>query len=263
MIKFFDTVPTVYASASRDFQYLGWLIDIVLNDVKHNVDNIYNLPANTNNPKLTELLTSTLGFKAKRNYDQVQLMTIIKILPLILRYKGSIKAFEIICEAILHTTGTFGITKVDVEKPNLLKIQLPKELKDTTLLVDLLPYILPAGMTYRIIPVTEDGSHNTTEIEYGEFIISDWKPDIALSSLFDASKVKAVDDENITWPYYSSYLQVENEQDPRETDNVLNPGVLYKTLTPALNKNHVWTPKGNDWINIAQSPSAINDKEET
>ena len=44
MIKFYEQVPAVYPSASRDFQYLCWLIDIVLNSVKHNVDDLYDLP---------------------------------------------------------------------------------------------------------------------------------------------------------------------------------------------------------------------------
>ena len=73
MIKFANQVPSVYPSASRDFQYLGWLIDIVLNSVKHNVDDLYDLPNNQADIKLTELLALTLGFKVKRNYDQKQL----------------------------------------------------------------------------------------------------------------------------------------------------------------------------------------------
>ena len=70
MIKFREQVPSVYTNASRDFQYLSWLIDVVLNSVKHNVDTIYDLPNVKHDAKLSELLAMTLGFKVKRNYDQ-------------------------------------------------------------------------------------------------------------------------------------------------------------------------------------------------
>ena len=254
MIKFFDTVPTIYPKTSRDFQFLGRLIDVVLNDVKHNVDGLYNLPSNTNNPKLTELLASTLGFKAKRNYDQAQLVTIIKILPLIIKYKGSKRALEIICEAILHTTGTFGVTRVVTKKPNQVTITLPEELKDTTLLVDLLPYILPAGMTYRIEHKTEGGSKSTLDVVYGDFAISEWQPDIALSELFDVSKIGTSANGEL-WPYYSNYIGPEHDKE-------LNPGTLYNGLTPALHDNQVWTPNGDKWT-AKPTTSTTTEEEET
>ena len=88
MIKFKNLVPSVYPNASRDFQYLCWLIDIVLNSVKHTVDDLYDLPNSKADPKLTELLAMTLGFKVKRNYDQDQLRALVAALPRILKYKG-------------------------------------------------------------------------------------------------------------------------------------------------------------------------------
>ena len=54
MINLYNQVPTVYTSTSRDFQYLSWLYNIVLNSVKHNVDALYDLPKVQTDNKLIE-----------------------------------------------------------------------------------------------------------------------------------------------------------------------------------------------------------------
>ena len=151
MINFYNQVPSVYPSASRDFQYLSWLINIVLNSVKHNVDDMYALPMVSADSKLSELLALTLGFKVKRNYDQRQLAALVAILPSILRYKGTVKAVEAAAEALITASGATGDTEYEVIDSQL-EVRLPKDLTiDTTLFLDLLDYILPAGMTCRVI----------------------------------------------------------------------------------------------------------------
>ena len=108
MINLSSQVPSIYPKASRDFQYLGWLTDIVLNSVKHNVDSLYSLPLTAGNTRLTELLAMTLGFTIKRNYDKKQLSALVSVLPSILKYKGTEKAIVIAAEAIIKASGTGG-----------------------------------------------------------------------------------------------------------------------------------------------------------
>ena len=176
MIKFSEVVPSVYTSASRDFQYVGRLIDIVLNSVKHNVDSMYNLPNIKTDTELAELLAMTLGFKVKRNYDKAQLSAIVSVIPLILKYKGSLEAVDLAGKALLLATGSSGLFKCAVVN-NCLEITLPKAMVDTTLFTDLLPYILPAGLTYRIArqPYAED-TLQPTEVSYGDMLQVDTMP---------------------------------------------------------------------------------------
>jgi hypothetical protein len=150
MINLYNQVPSIYTSASRDFQYLSWLYNVVLNNVKHNVDDLYNLPTTRSNPKLTELLAMTLGFKVKRNYDEKQLTALVAILPSVLKYKGTSKAILMAAKTLVKATGSLGEADVEVEGTEIV-VTLPKDLIDVTLFLDLLNYILPAGMTCRVV----------------------------------------------------------------------------------------------------------------
>lgn len=197
MIKFREQVPSVYTNASRDFQYMSWLIDIVLNYVKHNVDDLYALPNITADPRLAELLAMTLGFKVKRNYDQKQLAGLVAILPRIIKCKGTIEAVTIAGQALIATSGSTGdiMCKVD---GGVLEVTLPKTLVDISLFTDLLPYILPAGMTSRIIRTNILDKSYTTNVDYNDNLLAELIPDITwdyntdtmsgLSSMFSAGE---------------------------------------------------------------------------
>ena len=181
MIKFYEQVPAVYPSASRDFQYLCWLIDIVLNSVKHNVDDLYDLPNSKTDPRFTELLAMTLGFKVKRNYDQNQLRALVAALPRILKYKGTTHAVEMAGNALVAASGTTGKNfSIESIEDGELTVVLPIELVDVSLFTDLLSYILPAGMTYHIIRKNETAIAPTTSVAYGEQLLAEWIPDIDL-----------------------------------------------------------------------------------
>lgn len=226
MINFYNQVPSIYTNASRDFQYLSWLINIVLNDVKHNVDDIYNLPNTKADPKLTELLAMTLGFKVKRKYDQRQLITLVSIIPSILKYKGSKKAIDLVCKALVTASGAIGDTSCEL-KDNCLEVLLPKEYVDTSLFMDLIPYILPAGITCRIIKQTRITPRiDDIKVQLDDALVAQWQKDVVydsdtktvsgLSGLFEGSKDKE--------PVFANYL--ENE--------TLNAGLLSNSIIPVV-----------------------------
>ena len=181
MIKFREQVPSVYTDASRDFQYLTWLFDIVLNSVKHNVDNLYDLPNTKVDSRLTELLAMTLGFKVKRNYDQKQLAALVAVLPRVLKYKGTIIAIDTVCNALIGASGSTGNHSSTISN-NELKITLPKGLIDVSLVTDLIPYILPAGMTCRIERKDQIVRSFTDKYYQGSEVYAKWVPDIALDN---------------------------------------------------------------------------------
>lgn len=177
MINLYNQVPLVYSQTSRDFQYLSWLVNIVLNSVKHNVDDIYDLPDSKADPRLTELLAMTLGFKVRRDYDKDQLMALVGLMPRILKYKGTEKAIRLAGEALIRTSGAAGRFNVTV-KGGTIEILLPKNLVDITLFLDLLPYILPAGMTCKIVRRTEIEGIFSTDVAIDSTMIAKLQKDV-------------------------------------------------------------------------------------
>jgi hypothetical protein len=234
MIKFREQVPSVYPNASRDFQYLCWLIDIVLNSIKHNVDGMYNLPNTSADPKLTELLAITLGFKVKRNYDQKQLNALVAVLPRILKYKGTKTALDITLNALINASGSIGEAASEVENGELLII-LPKDLVDVSLLTDLLPYILPAGMTCRTIRTNQVSEGLNTKLGYQDTLYATMWPDLG----WDETKQKTVGLSglfNVGSNFYefANYQHPVNPADDEELRSKFNPGLLDNTIIPAL-----------------------------
>ena len=233
MIKFHNQVPSVYSNASRDFQYLGWLINIVLNSVKHNVDDIYSLPNSKADPKFTELLAMTLGFKIKRNYDQNQLRALVAALPRILKYKGTKIAIDMAGNAILAASGASGIFESEVSDENLgeLVVTFPVNLVDISLFTDLLPYILPAGMTCRIIRKNIIKAGYTNKFDYSEQLIANWIPDLdtlGVDSIYPGtanmfSVNMDIDEHELV---FSNYIDHDK--------NKLNIGLLENSIIPAV-----------------------------
>jgi hypothetical protein len=231
MIKFSNQVPSVYSSASRDFQYLGWLIDIVLNSVKHNVDDIYNLPNSKADPKLTELLAMTLGFKVKRNYDQNQLSALVAALPRILKYKGTKTAIDMAGNALIAASGASGDFSSEMSDTDSgeLVVTFPVGLIDISLFTDLLDYILPAGMTCHIVRKNEENRTYVTELGYNEELIANFVQDLdwdeqaqnttGLSTLFEIGAKK---------PIFANYVE--------DTDSKVKPnvGLLDNSIIPIM-----------------------------
>jgi hypothetical protein len=80
----------------------------------------------------------------------------------------------------------------------VLEVTLPKTLVDISLFTDLLPYILPAGMTSRIIRTNILDKSYTTNVDYNDNLLAELIPDITwdyntdtmsgLSSMFSAGE---------------------------------------------------------------------------
>lgn len=167
MISIKNQVPSIYYDASRDFQILGHLYEVVLNYVKTNADMLYQLPNGIEtDTRATELLAMTLGFKLKRNYDKAQLAALVSIFPQLLKVKGTVKAIELAGNALVKASGVPGVFAVDTTelKNHVLTIKIPIELSDITLFIDLLPYILPFGIRVSIIRNTIIPLEATTPI---------------------------------------------------------------------------------------------------
>ena len=173
LIKFQDLTPEVYYKRSRDFQYIGRLFDLVLNNAKMNTDIISSLPLNPDmDPRLLDLLALTLGFKSKHEYNIKQLAALCSIFPFVLRNKGSKLAIETACNALLNAEGITKEASVEVSNQTV-SIFLPSGLSDLNLLKDLLNYILPAGMSCSIVrEATLVPPSSTTLVSYNDYVVN-------------------------------------------------------------------------------------------
>lgn len=156
MINIKNQIPGIYYDASRDFQILGHLYEVVLNYIKTNADMLYLLPNGLEaDTRSTELLATTLGFKLKRNYDKAQLAAIVSVFPQLLKIKGTKRAIDLAGSALVKAAGIPGMfdSEIDIEN-KVLTVKIPIELSDITLFLDLLPYILPFGMRLSIVRTT-------------------------------------------------------------------------------------------------------------
>ena len=156
MINLKHQLPSIYYDASRDFQILGHLYEVVLNYSKTNADMLYLLPNGlTEDARITEVLATTLGFKLRRNYDKTQLAALVSIFPQLLRIKGTKRAIDLAGDALVKASGVPGSFHSELqEKEQLLIVKIPVELTDITLFMDLLPYILPFGIRVSIVRMT-------------------------------------------------------------------------------------------------------------
>lgn len=154
MIKTQKLVPEVYYKHSRDFQLLGRTFDFIFNHIKLNTENIYNNPISENfDNKLVDLTSTTLGFKQVHEYNTKQLSGLCTIFAIALKNKGNIQSIRYLLNLIgnvQNTTEVFTITP-SANDAQVLDIFVPASVEDINLIEDVLNYILPAGMGYRIL----------------------------------------------------------------------------------------------------------------
>lgn len=169
MIKSQKLVPQVLVRESRDYQLLLRLFDAVINSSKTYTDLIKGLPlsANVDSSKLLDLVALTVGFESKHSYDLTSLYYLCTAFKKLLRYKGTRVALEEIVNIALRAQNISKNAEIEIitdrlsesnEGPSLYRyyqvnLYVPYELTNTTLLEDLLDYVLPSGFLYRIIPV--------------------------------------------------------------------------------------------------------------
>lgn len=185
MIRLKNSVPNVYSNASRDFQLLCHLFDIVLNDTKSKSDDLYYLPSGIDNQRVTEILASTLGFTLKRNYDKDQLAALISILPALMRLKGTKRAVDLVGNALIKSSGLTGKGNFicELNGDYELTAYIPSEISDTTLFRDLLPYILPAGVSCKFLRNTTIAQPIQTKIDYESVLMRVVENDTQVSNI--------------------------------------------------------------------------------
>lgn len=154
-MKVSNLVPEVYYKESRDFSYVGRLIEVLINYIKTNVDLVGKGVDENSSHNLINLLTSTLGFESKHEYTNEDLVKICSSFIYLLKHKGTTTAIIDTINILLRAQNIVFDVEVDFdnEDKNLILIEIPQELKDIALLDDVFDYILPAGLLYQYVIV--------------------------------------------------------------------------------------------------------------
>ena len=155
-------VPEVYYRESRDFGFVGRLVEILLNYMKTNGDLVFaNLNSENIKSILLELLNTTLGFESKHEYNVKDLVYIASSFSDILRKKGTLEVISEIVRLLLASQSIYLNYRLDespdgfgvepsLDDPCLVELLIPIEMQDVILLEDLLDYVLPAGVILNI-----------------------------------------------------------------------------------------------------------------
>ena len=164
-----NLVPEIYYKESRDFSYLGRILEVIFNYNKSGADLVGTSAIDSNiSPVLIELLATTIGFESKHEYIVSDLVAVCSAFIHLLRKKGTISAITDSINILLNTQNintSFDLyvetdSNGNVIDPYHLIIEIPYNMQDVVLLEDLFEYILPVGITYSFVKVKEASSYS-------------------------------------------------------------------------------------------------------
>ena len=181
-MKFDKLIPQVYYKESRDFSYIGRLVEIIINYMKTNTD-VVNINPNSENidSNILNLLAMTLGFETKHRYLTKDLIYVCNSFTELVKNKGTKASIEAAIQLLLTSQGIDDIFIIqrDDDDPYNLILRVPEKLTDLILLEDLFEYILPAGVTYTIVrgkgfkDIPQSNIHNESKLANTEIAYDD------------------------------------------------------------------------------------------
>lgn len=199
-MKIQNMVPEVYYKDSRDFSYIGRILEVLINYLKTNTD-LVNSNLNTiDSDDLLNSLAYTLGFQPKHKYINKDLINICSNFSTLIRNKGNLNTILECIKILLNSQHIKGVSMV-IPNPNTqeLLIGIPYETKDRVLLEDLFDYLLPAGWVYTIVNLSSiidyEDIYYFSEVGDSTYNISPKYVNVA-----QVARIKSVDslNENIT-----------------------------------------------------------------
>lgn len=172
-------VPDVYVKGSRDFQLFCNLFDCVNGGIKYDIDSIPDVvDTNQCNERLMPYLQTKLGFWTNVKIKAENLRIILKGFVYAVRNKGSIKGVEQAVQLFLKIAKIKTNVHIEVinepsndnslQDPYTVIIGTEERLGDTTILDEILKYILPAGYAYRYVYYADTSFENA--IDYSDSV---------------------------------------------------------------------------------------------
>lgn len=250
-----NNVPDVYVKGSRDFQLFCNLFDCLNGSIKYDIDSIPDVvDTNQCNERLLPYLQTKLGFWTNVKIRSENLRTIMKGFLYAVKNKGSKKGVEQAVQIFLkiakiNTPVHIEIVnepKNETQDPYTVIIGTEQYLGDTTILDEILRYILPAGYAYRYTYYS-DQSHNNTTIKYGDSVRvitgnCNYSGDLVPGqALLGAIRTK--------YKYYTT--TEENGQKIRTYGNFKTPDIINNVNLTTVSSDRVPLP-GNSYTNAPQ-----------
>lgn len=236
MIKTQNLVPYIYYKESRDFQLLGRLYDIIFNYLKLNIDSI-DAPEliNTSENNFVELSLNTLGFFAKRNYNVEELKALCFTYSEIIKNKGNLTSIETLIKTIFRSIKNKSKYNIILEQTGefknrptiIIKIKNNSSNQQTSLIEEVLDYIIPAGVDYYIENISIENEFLPLSINLNENLGVKKDKGAELSSLNDNenSYVEEVNIPNLNNKYTGTF---NTSKDSKITKGSIKTGIVYK-----------------------------------
>ena len=177
MIDVIKQTPIEYSKQSRDYQLIARLYTAIYNLTKMYIDDMNVWETDIDN-KLTTLRSRTLNFVPNHHWDLDDLDAVISYFKYIMRKKGTTTALIFALNILLRIRklhGEISEQRGTLEiKGNMIIVKIPQRLTSLGVVEDLFSYLIPAGMTYRIIEYQESdlGNKNVTELGLTDIIDS-------------------------------------------------------------------------------------------
>ena len=179
--------PEAYVSPSRDYQLFCRTFDASFNALKYYVDSMQGtLDTAVCDARLLQLVQTKVGFFSEANLTDRELRYAIRAFPYLIRGKGSLKAIQQAVCVWLKAKGFLADVNVSIDHKNwVVSVRIKAEVEETTLLDELLRYLLPPGYTVSYTFYT--ASTQTTYIGQGHQGISAVVVSDAVNSLRDST----------------------------------------------------------------------------
>lgn len=162
-----NSTPLVYSNESRDFQLFGKSLDLITNMINADAVNIkYIIDTEACRNILLPLLQTKIGFFSNEQFDYEILRRLLLVFPLLIKNKGSKKALRQCVNAyfkVFNIVGSVAVMYINedttiygplIEKDTIVLV-LNKYLSDISSITEFLKYIVPAGISTKIIMLSQ------------------------------------------------------------------------------------------------------------
>lgn len=153
MIDIVKQTPKMYSEMSRDYQIISRLHSALYNVSKMYIDNMSIWEPDIDN-KLAYLRAKTLNFDPKHSWALTDLEAVTSCFKYLVKRKGAKIALEYVLNILMKVHNLKNTNSmlelVSMENNNVI-IRVEENLATIGIVEDLVKYILPAGLTYRII----------------------------------------------------------------------------------------------------------------
>lgn len=170
MIDVIKQTPLEYSKNSRDYQVIARLYSAIFNISKMYIDNLNIWNEDIDN-KLVNLRAKTVNFDIRHIWDLNDLEAVSACFKYLMRNKGTEIALDAIINILMKIENINSDTKSSTirlnSEENCVYIWVEKDVVSMGIIEDLIRYILPAGLTYRIIEyISYDIDDITTDVYY-------------------------------------------------------------------------------------------------